>query len=263
MNKILLIEDEAGIAQMISVQLQLVGFKVDAAADTKSALQPERMKEADIIVLDWMLPDGEGPSLIPKIRQLTRAPILMLTARSEIMDKLVGFEAGADDYLTKPFDMMELIARIKALLRRATEHSPKPKNAPLHYGEIAMDLETRKVEAAGEEIELTPTKSYTGAVTPNEPVRVYDCSGPWGDPDFTGTSEEGLPPLRRDWILKRGDVEAHDGREVKPMDNGYLSGKHAEFASKAEKNRLVEFPGLLGHRRKPLRASKGHPVTQL
>jgi phosphomethylpyrimidine synthase len=113
------------------------------------------------------------------------------------------------------------------------------------------------------EIEVSPTKSYTGAVEANAPVRVYDCSGPWGDPNFTGTSDEGLPALRRDWILKRGDVEEHDGREVKPMDNGYLSGKHAEFASNAEKNRLVEFPGLLGHRRRPLRASKGHPVTQL
>ena len=113
------------------------------------------------------------------------------------------------------------------------------------------------------EIEVTPTKSYTGAVTANEPVRVYDCSGPWGDPAFTGLSEEGLPALRRDWILKRGDVEEHDGREVKPMDNGYLSGKHAEFASQAEKNRLVEFPGLLGQRRRPLRAKAGKVVTQL
>src|SRR5712672_213145 len=113
------------------------------------------------------------------------------------------------------------------------------------------------------EIELTPTKSYAGAIEANAPVRVYNCSGPWGDPQFTGTSDAGLPALRRDWILKRGDVEEHDGREVKPQDNGYLSGKHAEYASKAEKNRLVEFPGLLGQRRKPLRASKGHPVTQL
>src|SRR6266487_1457376 len=92
------------------------------------------------------------------------------------------------------------------------------------------------------EIELTPTRSYSGAVEANAPVRVYDCSGPWGDPDFTGTVAEGLPALRRDWILKRGDVEECDGREVKPRDNGYLSGKHAEYASKAEKNRLIEFP---------------------
>ena len=113
------------------------------------------------------------------------------------------------------------------------------------------------------EIEVSDTKSYTGAITPNAPVRVYDCSGPWGDAAFTGTSEQGLPALRREWILKRGDVEEHDGREVKPMDNGYLSGKHAEFASQAEKNRLIEFPGLTAQRRRPLRAKAGKTVTQL
>jgi phosphomethylpyrimidine synthase len=113
------------------------------------------------------------------------------------------------------------------------------------------------------EIELAPTKSYTGAVEVNEPVRVYDCSGFWGDPEFRGTVGEGLPALRATWISARADVAEYDGREVKPMDNGYLSGKHAEYASKAEKNRLVEFPGVHGQRRRPLRASKGHPVTQL
>ena len=113
------------------------------------------------------------------------------------------------------------------------------------------------------QIQLTPTTINECDVRPNKPVRVYDCSGPWGDPAFTGKSDEGLPALRREWILKRGDVEEYDGREVKPMDNGYLSGKHAEFASNAEKNRLVEFPGLLGQRRKPLRAKAGKCVTQL
>ncbi|HEY4415962.1 MAG TPA: phosphomethylpyrimidine synthase ThiC [Verrucomicrobiae bacterium] len=113
------------------------------------------------------------------------------------------------------------------------------------------------------EIAVSDTKSYTGAVMPNAPVRVYDCSGPWGDPAFTGTSDEGLPALRREWILQRGDVEEIDGREVKPQDNGYLSGKHAEYASKAEKNRLVEFPGLTSNRRRPLRARAGKVVTQL
>jgi phosphomethylpyrimidine synthase len=113
------------------------------------------------------------------------------------------------------------------------------------------------------EIKLSPTKSFSGAIEVNEPVRVYDCSGPWGEPNFNGKSDEGLPALRRDWILKRGDVEEHDGREVKPQDNGYLSGKHAEFASHAEKNRLVEFPGLTGSRRRPLRAKNGKVVTQL
>ena len=113
------------------------------------------------------------------------------------------------------------------------------------------------------EIKVNDTKSYAGAIEKNSPVRVYDCSGPWGDPDFKGTSDEGLPALRRDWILKRGDVEEYDGREVKPQDNGYLSGKHAEFASNAEKNRLVEFPGLTANRRRTLRAQAGKVVTQL
>ncbi|HEX7618767.1 MAG TPA: phosphomethylpyrimidine synthase, partial [Verrucomicrobiae bacterium] len=80
------------------------------------------------------------------------------------------------------------------------------------------------------EIELTPTKSYTGAIEQNKPVGVYDCSGPWGDPNFTGTVEEGLPALRRKWILKRGDVEEYDGREFKPIDDGYLSEKHRGIA---------------------------------
>jgi phosphomethylpyrimidine synthase len=121
------------------------------------------------------------------------------------------------------------------------------------------------------EISLSDTKSYNGRIEKNEAVRVYDCSGPWGDPNFKGSSEEGLPPLRRDWILARGDVEAYDGREVQPQDNGYLTEKHVEFASKSERaNKFIEFPGLTADRRKPLRSrSVGvsptsiTPVTQL
>ncbi|MFM7100114.1 MAG: phosphomethylpyrimidine synthase ThiC, partial [Verrucomicrobiota bacterium] len=113
------------------------------------------------------------------------------------------------------------------------------------------------------EIELSPTRAADGRLEPNEPVRVYDCSGPWGDPGFTGAVEDGLPALRAGWIRARGDVAEYDGREVRPQDNGYLSRQHAEYASQAERNRLVEFPGLKGARRRPLRAAAGHPVTQL
>jgi phosphomethylpyrimidine synthase len=115
------------------------------------------------------------------------------------------------------------------------------------------------------EISLAPTKAFNGRSEVNEPVRVYDTSGPWGDPAFTGAVEQGLPPLRREWILRRGDVEEYEGRQVKPQDNGYLSAQHAKYASQAEKNRLVEFPGLTAQRRHTLRASpsQNHPVTQL
>jgi phosphomethylpyrimidine synthase len=113
------------------------------------------------------------------------------------------------------------------------------------------------------EIAQSPTRGLEGRLEENEPVRVYDASGPWGDPAFEGRVEDGLPALRLGWIQARKDVAAYDGREVRPQDNGYLSDQHAVYASQAERNRLVEFPGLRGQRRRPLRASAGHPVTQL
>jgi phosphomethylpyrimidine synthase len=107
------------------------------------------------------------------------------------------------------------------------------------------------------EIELRPTKSYTGAIEQNEPVRVYDCSGPWGDPEFKGTVEAGLPALRRDWILKRGDVEKYKGRPVKPIDDGYLTeARHQDETSfHLDKTALPK--------RKILRAKSDKVVTQL
>ena len=112
------------------------------------------------------------------------------------------------------------------------------------------------------EISLASTKNFAGEIELNEPVRVYDTSGPWGDPDFEGDSSEGIPALRREWISRRGDVAEYDGRDVQPEDNGYLTRGHEEYASSAErtKNRLEHFAGA---KRKTLRASAGHAVTQL
>ena len=116
------------------------------------------------------------------------------------------------------------------------------------------------VRVSFREISQSPTKSLSGDVEDNAPVRVYDTSGPWGDPDFDGDVSKGLPALRDKWIRDRGDVEEYDGRKAKPLDNGYLSSVHADHATQREKaNRLTEFPRL---GRKPLRASAGHPVTQ-
>ncbi|MCC7373134.1 MAG: phosphomethylpyrimidine synthase ThiC [Verrucomicrobiales bacterium] len=113
------------------------------------------------------------------------------------------------------------------------------------------------------EISQSPTRTFDGRTEANAPIRVYDASGPWGDPDYTGTVEQGLPALRRDWILRRGDVGEYEGRVVQPVDDGYLSNAHRVHA--AEKNPgLREFAGPSATRcRRPLRASAGHPVTQL
>ncbi|PYJ55805.1 MAG: phosphomethylpyrimidine synthase [Verrucomicrobia bacterium] len=113
------------------------------------------------------------------------------------------------------------------------------------------------------EIELAPTKSFNGQIEVNEPVRLYDCSGPWGDPDFKGTVEEGLPPLRRDWVLRRGDVEEYDGRSVKPIDDGYLSENHQVHAAKRQDPTNFKLETRNLKPRRSLRASAGHPVTQL
>jgi len=108
------------------------------------------------------------------------------------------------------------------------------------------------------EIALAPTKNLNGALQPNDPVRVYDTSGPWGDPDFHGDVEQGLPPLRLEWILARGDVQEYTGRPVAPSDNGYLSESHARQSPNG--HHLTRFPDSA--RRKPLRASADRPVTQ-
>src|SRR6476659_5103780 len=116
------------------------------------------------------------------------------------------------------------------------------------------------------EITLAPTKSMNGEIEINEPVRVYDTSGPWSDPDFHGDVTQGLPPLRAKWIRERGDVEEINGREVQPIDDGFLSEKHAAIAAQRSTPN-AQRPTFNGagapSRRRALRASVGHPVTQL
>jgi phosphomethylpyrimidine synthase len=114
------------------------------------------------------------------------------------------------------------------------------------------------------EIELTPTRSYTGTVEANEPVRVYDCSGPWGDPDFKGTVEEGLPALRAEWIRARGDVEEHASRPAQPIDDGYLSEQHRDLAqARRQDETSFHLDKTALPKRKILRAKPGKVVTQL
>ncbi len=113
------------------------------------------------------------------------------------------------------------------------------------------------------EIALSPSKGIDGRVEANDPVRVYDTSGPWGDPDFTGDVEAGLPPLREPWILARGDVASYDGRHVSANDNGFLSEAHAAHAAPRSAGRISALTMPQSGARKPLRASAGHPVTQM
>src|SRR5262244_932882 len=118
----------------------------------------------------------------------------------------------------------------------------------------------RGISVPFREISQHATKSFNGQIEVNDPVRVYDASGLWGDPTFNGDVRDGLPALRRHWIIARGDVEEYEGREVKPEDNGYRSMIEATYAADKARGKLEEFPGL---RRQPLRAKPGHAVTQM
>jgi phosphomethylpyrimidine synthase len=149
----------------------------------------------------------------------------------------------------------------------ATKDSFEPHSSEQLPGSKKVYIEGtlhKDVRVPMREIEVSPTKSYTGAVTENAPVRVYDCSGPWGDPAFTGTVEEGLPALRRNWIIARGDVEEYEGRPVQPIDDGYLSEQHRGLSrAKRQDETSFRLEGLTAPKRKPLRAKPGKVVTQL
>lgn len=136
---------------------------------------------------------------------------------------------------------------------------PAPSSQPLPNSKrIYVAGQQPGVKVPMREISLAPSRRPDQTLEENDPIRVYDTSGPWGDPTFQGDVTSGLPALRKDWILARGDVEEYLGREVQPVDNGYLSDAHA--AGAAQKGKLTPYPGL---RRKPLRAVAGKPVTQL
>src|SRR5262245_27732388 len=117
MAKILLIEDTPDLAQVIRRELEAAGYQIVHASDGQSALRLHEKEQPDLLILDWMLPQLDGLEVLRRIRRTSAVPVLMLTARGEETDRVVGLEVGADDYLTKPFSMRELIARVHALLR--------------------------------------------------------------------------------------------------------------------------------------------------
>jgi len=147
-----------------------------------------------------------------------------------------------------------MIASKDSIEPQSTESLP---NSRRIYGEGKIHPDVR---VPMREIGLAATKGFNGAIEANDAVRVYDTSGPWGDPNFEGDVERGLPALREEWVRRRGDVAEYDGRPVAPSDNGYLSDLHARQAP-VNGDRLTRFPEAA--RRKPLRASAGHPVSQL
>ena len=156
MKKILVVDDEALLVKGIRFNLQNDGYEVITGSDGVEAVELAQSQNPDLIVLDVMMPRMDGLTACSKIREFSDVPIILLTAKTTDMDKLLGFDQGADDYLTKPFNILELKARIRAMLRRSGGSAPKeaPKNV-LVGGPIRLDLDARNAYRSGELVDLT------------------------------------------------------------------------------------------------------------
>jgi two-component system, OmpR family, response regulator RegX3 len=151
---ILLIEDEEAISEPLAAALGREGFEAVVAGTAARGLELFESRSPDLVLLDVMLPDGDGRDLLRRIRETSRTPVIMLTARGEEMDRVLGLELGADDYVTKPFSAAELAARIRAVLRRGGE-AADPETPVLEAGDVRMNLDTHEATRAGEPLDLT------------------------------------------------------------------------------------------------------------
>lgn len=157
MSKVLIIEDEKNIASFIKMELTYEGYEVDTSYDGKEGLTKALNEDYDLILLDLMIPSLNGLEVCRRIRKNKDIPIIMLTARDSVMDKVSGFQMGADDYVIKPFAIEELLARIEALLRRYKSNEEDSKI--IKFKDISINIESRSVDCNGEEVSLT-TKEY-------------------------------------------------------------------------------------------------------
>jgi len=194
---ILLVEDEPAISGFVRRGLIFEGFDVEVAANGRIALEMIRDRQPDLLILDLMLPEVDGLEVTRRIRiaeestPVARLPILMLTARDTVADRVTGLDAGADDYLVKPFDFEELLARVRALLRRVAPAQDMPAGEILEYADVRLDTGSRVIHRGDREIELTPREFDLLAFFLRHPNQVLTRSTlmqrVWGE-DFYGES---------------------------------------------------------------------------
>ena len=171
MKRVLVVEDEIKIARLVRDYLHQAGFEVLEAADGAAALSLVRAERPDMVVLDLGLPGMDGLDVTRALRTVSSVPIIMLTARSEETDRIVGLELGADDYVTKPFSPKELVARIRAVLRRAD--ATVGGGEMIRAGSVEVDIPKRRVTVEGREVDLTATEFDLLVVLARQPGRIY------------------------------------------------------------------------------------------
>jgi two-component system alkaline phosphatase synthesis response regulator PhoP len=168
---VLVVDDEVRIVKLVRDYLERAGFGVLVAGDGETALRIARREQPDLIVLDLMLPGVDGLDVCRKLRQESGVPVIMLTARVEEADRIVGLEIGADDYVTKPFSPHELVARVRATLRRASGQVGP--STIIRAGDVELDTATLRATVAGQPVELTPSEFQLLATLARQPGRVF------------------------------------------------------------------------------------------
>ena len=187
MTTVLVVDDEANLVELVQGYLEREGYTVLTAGDGRAAVDLARSDRPDVIILDLLLPGLDGLEVCRQVRQFSDAYVLMLTAKTEEVDKLVGLAVGADDYLTKPFSPRELVARVKALLRRPRTALPgAPDTSPIRrFGELGLDDARYEVTKRGEVVALTPREFALLATLAGQPGRVFTrdqlLERVWGD----------------------------------------------------------------------------------
>ena len=199
-SKVLVVDDEDHIIELARIYLTREGYEVEGVGDGSQALARFGQVKPDLVVLDIMLPGADGLEICKEIRKLSQVPIIMLTARDEVTDKVVGLEVGADDYLTKPFHPQELVARAKALLRRARLEPDAPKL--IRAGKLEIDLDRHEVRYEQTKVQLRPKEFDLLTLLARHPGRVFQRSElldlVWGYdfPGYTRTVDVHVQQLR-------------------------------------------------------------------
>jgi two-component system, OmpR family, response regulator len=155
-ESILIIEDERKIARLIQLELEHEGYETEAASTGFSGLEAFKRGQWDLVLLDVMLPELSGMEVLRRIRSISKTPVILLTARDSLPDKVSGLDLGANDYITKPFEIEELLARIRACLRMSVAYKASQKEERYELGDLAIDVQTREVTRGSKPIELTP-----------------------------------------------------------------------------------------------------------
>lgn len=170
-RKMLIVEDEENIAELIELYMQREGFDTQIAPDGEAAIEKFRVFRPDIVLLDVMLPKLDGWGVLGEIRSEGRTPVIMLTAKGETNDRVSGLNAGADDYIVKPFEMKEVIARVSAVLRRSGSEPDKPKR--LVFDNLVIDMERFELTVKGKRVDTPPKELELLAFLAGNPNRVY------------------------------------------------------------------------------------------